>query len=297
MYHKRDWAKYNKELVHRGKINFWISPKAAKKWTAPRMKKNGRPFSYSDELIRAMCFIRFKYRLGLRGTEGFFRSLIGMVPGLISVPSYTQLCRRMKTMQIPPEWLKKNVTDIVLDTTGLKVYGEGEWRASKYGGQNGWKKLHMAIDPNTGALVLAKLSSEHTHDTTYLEETLARTNRRKGNVLIDGIADTLKCYRLAIRHNKTLLTPPKKGAVYRKEWEFSGRNEAIKTIRGLGGDAIAKSIWGKLSGYSRRVIVESAISRWKRLYGGDLNSRCCIRQQVEVQLKAAMINLMIDQAA
>lgn len=296
MYHKRDWKQYNKQLVNRGKINFWISPATAQKWASPptKTKKNGRPFSYSDALIMAMCFIRFKFRLGLRETEGFFLSLVGMIDGLLSVPSYTQLCRRMKTLQIPPKWLKKNVTDIVLDTTGLKVYGEGEWRAEKYGGKKCWKKLHLALDAKTGKLVLAKLSSEYVHDTTYLEEALQRTNPRKGKVLFDGIADSQRCYRLAAKYNKVLLTPPKKGAVYRREPEFAQRNDAIRIIRGLGNDRIAKSIWGKLSGYSRRVIAESMMARWKKLYGGDLKSRCTGRQNIEVQLKAAMINIMVD---
>lgn len=295
MYHKRDWKQYNKQLVNRGKINFWITPAAMKKCVLPAgKKKNGRPFSYTDDLIRAMCFIRFKFRLSLRETEGFFLSLIGMIEGLLGVPSYTQLCRRMKTLQIPPEWLKKNVTDIVLDTTGLKVYGEGEWRAEKYGGKKCWKKLHLALDAETGKLILAKLTSEYVHDTTYLEEALQKTNPRKGKVLFDGIADSLRCYRLAAKYNKTLLTPPKKGAVYRREPELEGRNDAIRLIRGLGNDRTAKSIWGKFTGYNRRVIAESMMARWKKLYGGDLKSRCSGRQNVEIQLKAAMINAMIE---
>lgn len=295
MYHKRDWKQYNKQLINRGKINFWITPEIMKKWTLFRVKKkNGRPFSYSDDLIRTMCFIRFKFHLSLRETEGFFCSLVGRIEGFIEVPSYTQLCRRMKTLKIPPEWLKKNVTDIVLDTTGLKVYGEGEWRAEKYGGKKSWRKLHLALDPVTSKLVLAKLSSEYVHDTTYLEDALQRTNRRKGRVLFDGIADSLKCYRLSAKYNKILLTPPKKGAVYRREPELAGRNDAIKLIRSLGNDRVAKSIWGKLIGYNRRVIAESMMARWKKLYGGDLKSRCSERQNIEIQLKAAMINAMID---
>lgn len=298
MHHKRDWTQYNKQLINRGKINFWMTSAAMKKWVLPKgKKKNGRPFSYSDNLIRTMCYIRFKFRLSLRETEGFFRSLIGMMEVFSEIPSYTQLCRRMKTLEISPEWLEKDVTDIALDTTGLKVYGEGEWRVEKYGGKKRWRKLHLALDAATGKLVLAKLSSEHVHDTTYLEEALGRTNRRRGKVLIDGIADSRKCYCLAAKYNKELLTPPKQGAVYRHEPELAGRNDAIKLIRGLGNDRVAKSIWGKLSGYNRRVIAESMMARWKKLYGGGLKSRCQDRQNIEVQLKAIMINTMIEAQA
>jgi Transposase DDE domain len=292
---KRDWKKYNKQLVNRGKINFWVKPEVFKEWKAEKKKKNGPPFVYGDKIIKAMSYIRFKFHLSLRETEGFFLSLVMMMNILHKVPCYTQLCRRMKTLSLPKELLeRKKVTDIVLDTTGLKAYGEGEWRAEKYGGKKSWKKLHLVLDAGSGKLTLAEVTQEHVHDTTYLEQALERTNRRKGKVLIDGIADSVRCYRMAEKHNKHLLTPPKKGAVLRKEPGYEKRNEAVKIVRGLGGDLLAKSLWGKLVGYNHRVVIESMMSRWKRLYGGNLKSHCGIRQRVEVTIKALMINAMID---
>jgi hypothetical protein len=298
MYHKRDWSKYNKQLVNRGKINFWVRPEVLDTWKAKKQKKNGHPFVYHDELIKTMSYIRFKFRISLRETEGFFQSLTMLWKSLLSVPCYTQICRRMKGLRLSTELLaKRDVTDIVLDTTGLKVYGTGEWRAEKYGGKKAWKKLHLAMDPKSGKLALAEVTEEHAHDTTHLEETLKRMNRRKGKVLIDGIGDSRRCYALARKYNKALLTPPKMGAVLRKEKELESRNDAVQIIRGLGNDRMARVIWGKLIGYNRRVVVESMISRWKRLYGGDLKSRCFQRKKVEVQIKALMINAMIDAAA
>lgn len=265
-HHKRDWHNYNRALVNRGKLNFWVTPRVFKEWLAQKKKKNGRPFVYGDERIKAMCYIRFKFHLSLRETEGFFTSLLEIMRSLRTVPCYTQLCRRMKTVSLPEQLLnKRGVTDIVLDTTGLKAYGEGEWRAEKYGGKKRWRKLHLALDLASGKLVMAEVSQEHVHDTAYLEEALKKRNRRKGEVLVDGIADSLKSYEQAERYNKHLRTPPKKGAVLRKEKGYEKRNEAIKIIKGLGGDLIAKSIWGKLVGYNRRVEVESMIARWKRL--------------------------------
>jgi hypothetical protein len=128
----------------------------------------------------------------------------------------------------------------------------------------------------------------------YLEHALRKANKKKGKVLIDGIADSRRCYQLAGKYNKHLLTPPKKGAVLRKEEGYEKRNEAVRVVRGLGGDQMAKSIWGKLVGYNRRVIAESMMARWKRLYGGNLRSYCEERKKVEVTIKALMINKMID---
>jgi hypothetical protein len=204
----------------------------------------------------------------------------------------------MKKLKLPEELVDKNkVTDIVLDTTGLKVYGEGEWRAEKYGGRKAWRKLHLAMDLKSGKITIAEISEEYVHDTTNLEKALQKANGRKGKVLIDGIADSRKCYELAKKYKKDLLTPPKKGAVYRKESGYEKRNEAVGIIESLGGDKLAKSIWSKLTGYNRRVLIESMISRWKRVYGGDLKSRCEMRKEVEVKLKALMINEMIDAKA
>jgi hypothetical protein len=294
-HHKRDWHNYNRALVNRGKINFWIRPKVFRKWTPQKKKTNGHPLVYGNELIKAMCYIRFKFHLSLRETEGFFISLIEIMKSAKAVPCYTQLCRRMKKLLLPRELLeKRKVTDIVLDTTGLKAYGEGEWRAEKYGGRKSWRKLHLALEPESGKLLLAEVSAEHIHDTKYLEYALQKANRRKGKVLFDGIADTRRCYELAEKYNKRLLTPPKKGAVLRKEKGYERRNEAVKIVKGLGGDQVAKSIWGKLVGYNRRVIAESMMARWKRLYGGNLRSICEKRKRVEVRIKALMINEMID---
>lgn len=201
----------------------------------------------------------------------------------------------MKTLPLPAHLVaKRNVTDIVLDTTGLKIYGEGEWRAERYGGKKRWKKLHLALDAESGKLVLAEITNEYVHDTEHLEKALKRANRLKGKVLIDGIADSGKCYDLSQRYNKRLLTLPKRGAIIRKEPVYEERNNAVKTIHGLGNDRVARSIWAKLVGYNRRVIIESMMARWKNLYGGSLKSRCEQRKEVEVQLKAMMINMIID---
>ena len=154
--YKRDWKQYNKQLINRGNVNFWVTKKSLKFWKAKKKKKAGRPFTYSDEAIKAMLMVRFKYRLPLRELEGFFQFLSNLMD-IPKVPSYTQICRRMRSIQLPEELMnKRNVTDLVMDTTGLKVYGEGEWCKKRYGGKSKWVKLHVAIDPKTGKLILAE---------------------------------------------------------------------------------------------------------------------------------------------
>ncbi len=91
-------------------------------------KKAGRPFIYSDEAIKARLIVRFKYQLPLRELDGLFQFLAQ----LMDIPN-TQVCRRMRSIQLPEELMnKKKVTDLVLDTTGLKIYGEEEWCTKRY---------------------------------------------------------------------------------------------------------------------------------------------------------------------
>jgi hypothetical protein len=115
---KRDSKEYNKQLVNRGKINLWIKPEAPEQWKPAKVKKNGPPFRYSNELIKTMSFLPFKFTRSLRETGSFIEG-IGSV---VDTPCYTQICRRMKTLQLLAELVgKQNITDIALDTTGLKV--------------------------------------------------------------------------------------------------------------------------------------------------------------------------------
>lgn len=109
---------------------------------------------------------------------------------------------------------------------------------------------------------------------------------------MDGAADSSWLYKLCWEEGIDLLTRPQKNARKRAEPWMDKRNDRLLEILGLGGDKIAKSIWGKLSGYSRRVTVESAIARWKRLYGGHLQSRCPANQNFEVKMKAHILNKM-----
>ena len=292
--HKRDWTQYNKQLINRGNLNFWITKKSLKFWMAKKRKKAGRPFTYSDEAIQAMLVVRFKYQLPLRELEGLFQFLAKLM-NIPNIPSYTQVCRRMRSIQLPQELMnKKNITDLVLDTTGLKVYGEGEWCAKRYGGKSKWVKLHVAIDKKSGKLILAEVTREHIHDTAYLEKALKRCNRKKGRVLFDGIADSARCYELSQRYNKKLITPPSRKAIIRKEAIYEDRNQALRAIKGLGGDEIARSIWGKLSGYSKRVVIESKIAAWKKVLGSNLKSKSQDRIRKEVKLKAMIFNQMVE---
>lgn len=290
---KRDWKKYNKSLVNRGSINLWLDEKALAAWHATYVKnKIGRPFQFSDDAIKLLATVRYLFKMPLRTTEGFLRSLFLQLKIDLLIPSYSQVCKRMKKIILPSHLQKGiKVTDIVLDTTGLKVFGEGEWKVKKHGTavRRTWRKLHLAVNADTQEILFSKITKEHSPDTTFIPEIL---KSRKGikNFLLDGVGDKSWLYKMFLENKINLLTPPQKNAKIRREDWMQVRNKNILQIRSLGGDKIAKSIWSKLSGYNKRVTVESAIARWKRLFGSALQSINGQNQDLEIALKSRILN-------
>lgn len=295
MSHKRDWSKYNKSLVNRGSITLWVDQKTLKFWKAKNQKrKAGRPFKYSDIAITTAATIRYVFKLSLRSCEGFLRSLLKLLKVTVEVPCYTQICKRMKKIMLPSHFLSdKPVKHIVIDATGLKVFGEGEWKVKKHGAgqRRRWRKLHLAVDEQTQEVLFADLTSEHVHDTKFIPE-IAKKRTGIKRILMDGAADSSELYRILWKQGIDLLTPPQKNARKRKEPWLKARTDRLLEILGLGGDKEAKSLWGKLTGYSRRATVESAIARWKKLFGQHLKSRTEERQRLEVSLKSIIMNKM-----
>ena len=288
---KCNWSQYNKALENRGSINFWISPDAIKKWGAKASLKPGRPFKFSDDAILTLLILKFVYHLPFRQLTGFAKSLIVLLQLSVEIPHYSCINKRMKKLQIPAHILsKQGITDIVFDTSGVRVYLAGEWKKEKYGGRRRWKKIHLGINLQTKEIVFAKATNEYIHDLTYVKDALDRGNKRKGKLLIDGIADTHDLYDLAAKYQKDLLTPPRKGAS-----PFTGsksRREQVNLIRLLGGDDVARSIWAKLTGYNQRAHVEGAFSKWKRIFGENLGSRSDATIDSEVYVKSLILNKM-----
>ena len=143
-YRKSNWCQYNKSLINRGSITFWFSEDSIKNWKAKKDKKHfGRPFLYSDSAILAACTVRYVYNLPLRALEGFLNSIFSILRLPLSAPSYTQICRRAQLLPLPSQLKsKKLLTDLVFDASGLKVYGEGEWKIKTHGTskRRGWRK-------------------------------------------------------------------------------------------------------------------------------------------------------------
>jgi Transposase DDE domain len=291
---KRNWRQYNKNLVQRGSLSFLIDPKCLKHLMPKECKSAGRPQAFSDQLILILLMIKIHFKLPYRMLEGFTKYILNG----IKLPTYSLICKRASKLNLNlPKLSAKKPHTIIIDASGIKVLGEGEWKVKVHGKgrPRKWIKLHLAIDANTQEIVAELTTESDIGDSTAFPCLFAQVNHRVDKVLADGAYDSGDIRDLIKQQGgRALIPPPKNGVCNGLD---ADRDQAVLNIRALGSDKIARSIWGKLTGYSRRVLVETTFSRYKRMFGERAFSRTHERQVVENRLKCLLLNKMIRTAA
>lgn len=182
-YRTHNWKEYNRSLVNRGSITFWFSEDAIAKWySVERTGKPGRPDTYSDSAIRCGLMIKAVFRTALRALQGFVNSLIESLGLDIVCPHYSVFSRRAKDLRIPLRKLLKpgEKWNVVFDTTGVKVFGEGEWKVRKHGysKRRTWRKIHVGMCADSGQIVVSAMTSNNVSDDeamVHMMDALERT--------------------------------------------------------------------------------------------------------------------------
>lgn len=295
-YRVRNWKDYNKSLIQRGSLDFWIEESVLKKWNAYRNRgSNGRPQIYSDDAIYLLLSLKILYHLSYRALQGFVSSIFRRESIPLSLPSYSQVCRRAQNL--PPQGLsKRRPRAIIIDSTGMKIYGAGEWhtRQHRLTKRRTWRKLHIAICAQTQELVALEMTKANVSDDQVVPTLVTRIPKTTCEVLADGAYDTKECHRILHANGCRGIIPPRKSGAYDHtpdpSWRF--RNDAVLTIQALGNDEVARSLWKKVHRYHRRSLVETAMYRLKRLTGDRLFSRLPSSQRTEMFTKALIINKM-----
>lgn len=258
----------------------------------------GRPQIYSDQAVLAALMIRVVYHLSLRALEGFLKSLMQLLGLDLPVPCYTQICRRARKLKrILARFSKHHPTDLVFDSTGLKVYGEGEWKVRQHGTskRRTWRKLHLGVDPASGEIVLSELTDNRQSDGKVGKKLMEMAPKGIKRVYGDGAYDGIDFRRsVCSRGAEVIVPPPGDATVHPEAGEraLQERNEAVLQIMGLGQDDLARKIWKKLKGYHTRSLVETAMYRLKQLTGERLRSRRWENQCSESNVKCLIINKM-----
>lgn len=297
-YHIRNWAEYNRALVNRGSLTIWFSHDVVEKWNAEPTAKRGRPRTYSDEAILCALMIKAVYKLPFRALRGFMLSMIGLLGLCLHVPCYTRICRRAAELgQEIKRFGNKRITDIVFDSSGLKVYGEGEWKVKKHGKskRRTWRKIHLAVCPDSHNIVVSYLGKNSEADCEVMPKVARHLPRSVERSYGDGAYDTECCHAEFHALGIEAIVPPKRGSILHdlesEPW-MKNRNDAIRAIVGLGNDDEARKIWKILAEYHRRSLGETGFYRWKTIFGDKLQSRKLANQRGEVYAKSMALNKM-----
>lgn len=295
-YKVTNWSIYNKGLKERGSISLWICSNLSSQWKWEGELRRGGQYQYSNVAIELCLTIGKVYNLPLRQTEGFIKSLFAQNEWGLSVPSYTTICRRSEGLPINLRSKgRKHITDIVVDSTGLKVYGEGEWKVRKHGvgKHRTWMKLHVGIDSESQQIEAVTLTSNAVDDATEVERLLGQIKKKVRRFTGDGAYDKDKVRKVLSKSGIRQVIPPQHNAVSDKKQRKHRieRDEAIKTI-----GAIGRKEWKEQQGYHQRSKAETVMFRYKTIIGESLAARKIEHQKTEVTIGCRILNIMMQTA-
>jgi len=288
-----NWRKYNESLVQRGSITFWFNEDVVEQWHHDNAKsKVGHPFLYSDTAIECMLVLRELFQLPYRQTEGLGHSLAELMQITLDIPDYSSLAKRAAKLGIALDVARRGGSiDIVVDSTGLKVFGEGEWKMRKHGKskRRTWRKLHLAVNPATHEIVAETLTENDCDDASQADPLLDQAAKKIDGFYGDGAYDQWKVYdTLATRKIKPII-PPRRNAKIKRHGNSAEpglpRDEAIREIRRKG-----RKAWKEDIGYHRRSLSETAMYRMKCCFGGRLKNRLTTNQQAEARIRCKILN-------
>jgi hypothetical protein len=298
-YRIRNWHDYNTALVQRGSLTLWMGQDVLQTWrNQERTGKPGKPRLYSDQAIACVLRLREVYRLPLRATEGLLRSLVALLGADITVPCYSTLSRRQAGLSVELSAPAAEPLHLVVDGTGLKVFGDGEWKAHQHGVTKSYsserrvsRKVHLAVDQNTGHVQAAATTTNSISDGEVLPQLLEQITQAISQVSADGGYDRRTCYEAIAKRNAKAAIPPRHGA---KIWQHGNsrqerlpRDENLRRIRQVG-----RAKWKQESGYHRRSLAETAMFRLKTIFGSVLRARTEAAQDTETLLRLSALNQM-----
>lgn len=295
-YRVTNWPEYNRALENRGDITFLISDEVIDTWYSEASGQWGGVEKYSDRCIETIMMFKTVFRLPYRQARGFTKGILKLMNlSHLDVPSYTQVNRRFRTMEITPfDIPTTGAITIAIDSTGVKVYGEGEWKCRKHGWskRRTWRKLHLGVDPDTGFVHCHTTTTNAESDESQVDDLLDQVEAEISEVYLDGAYDAQTCHDGLINRNIWPIIPPQRGAV-KWYWEEPGdaddypRNQFIERM-----DEIGRAEWKQEVGYHRRSLSETAMFRYKAIFGPAHYSRKLETQIKENGMKIKALNQM-----
>ena len=296
-YRVKNWAEYEASLRQRGDITVWFDEDAVEAWNEPLSGRHGGQRTYSDLAIVTALTLRMVFHLALRQTEGFVASLIRLMGLELKTPDHTTLSRRSSSVVVP--MLAKNhegPIHLVIDSTGLKMVGDGEWHAHKHQTSNkrrSWRKLHLGVD-GEGFIVASELAGSGVDDASVGVTLIERIEAGIGRFNADGAYDTTALYEALAAMGAPgveIVIPPRKTASMSKSTggALAQRDAAIERIAEVG-----RRQWRKESGAHQQARAENGMLRYKRILGDGLRARRLEAQKREEMIGVNVLNRMTE---
>lgn len=268
-YRVNNWREYEQSLRDRGDITLWISPEAIAAWRAPMTGKRGAQPIYADIAIETALALRLLFHLPLRQTEGFLGSVLRLMGLALPCPDHTTLSRRNATVAIQQQVdrISQEAICLIVDSTGLKVCGQGAWQSQKHGEKKArrWKKLHIGVDAQ-GRIVAFTVTASHEQDPSQVPALLSQVDGVIDRFIGDGIFDQAPVYSAIENYSPgaRIIIPPRKDAVLSPMASTAPtqRDQHVLTIESEG-----RYAWKRTSGSYAQSQAEHAFSRCKRTFG------------------------------
>jgi hypothetical protein len=292
-----NWAEYNEGLRRRGDLTVWISEDALGLWAAPRRTTRGGQPRYSDLAIELCLTLGVVFRQPLRQTQGLMRSIAGLLGIAIAVPNFSTLSRRGNGLSLSarPRVDGQAAIHLAVDSTGLKIFGEGDWLEEKHKNRakrKSWRKLHLGLDLVSGEIVCSDLTTDDVGDPTALPDLLDQVDGPVDLFLADGAYDSGTTRDLLSARFGSMIEiaiPPPKNANFSPNVAQGPtvRDRDIAHIKTHG-----RMTWQKNSGYNQRSRIETQMGRWKAVIGAKLKVRTFGNQKTEAKIGVRVLNRM-----
>lgn len=281
-YRVTNWPTYDQSLVGRGSLTVWFSPEAIAAWAPEKNGRRGGQRRYSEVAVHTALHLRLLLGLPWRQTEGLLQSLVELVGLGMEVPDHTTLSRRCRDLATD---LRRSPSSgpihLIVDASGLKVFGQGEWAAAKYGCRRmGWRKLHLAVDEK-GRVDVA--------DASAFPNLLSKTEGKINRLTADGAYDRREVYETAGKRGAYVVVPPQRGAVVSGDPVLQTRDRHIRRIAKVG-----RAQWRREKGQHRQARAENTFYRYKRIIGPSLRARDPMAQRNEMLAACNLLNWMSE---
>ncbi len=295
-----NWPAYDASLRQRGCLTVWFTDEAIAAWAAEARTTRGGQFRYSPLAILTALTLRAVFRLAYRQAEGLIGSIVDLLGLSLRVPDHTTLSRRAATLEVPRPGNAGGGADgeplhLLVDSTGLKLCGRGEWLLEKHGTatRRSWRMLHLGVDAGTGRIVASALTHKDVDDASQADPLLDQVAGSVASFTADGAYDQDRVYAgVAERHPEAAVVVPPRANAVRSDTAESAPTQRDGHVQHIARHGRMK--WQSASGYNRRARAEATMNRWKQVIGDELRAHTDERRATEVAVAVHALNRMLD---